>query len=182
MVSIRQWDVSLIPALPNYNASVDAMMQRLGCWSLKNCSLGVTLSQCVGFEDICSASAHAVCVRQMKSRHWHPGLSNEPWCIDGKEGRHGAAVGMWCWVSKFSAKRWQSKWQKVIFAEALFSLIEVWHGSVWSYCTVSGANNVVAKTDAGRPVILGSTRGELIQREQGQLVARLAQLLLGSPC
>lgn len=40
----------------------------------------------------------------------------------------------------------------------------------------------MAKTDAGWPVILGSTRGELIQREQGQLVARLAQLLLGSPC
>lgn len=53
---------------------------------------------------------------------------------------------------------------------------------LWSYCTVGGPNPLVAKADAGWPVILGSTRGELIQREQGQLAARLAQLLLGSPC
>lgn len=72
------------------------MMQRLGCWSLKNFGLGVTLSQCVGFEEVCSASAHAVCVRQIKSRHLCPGLSNEPRYVDGKDGGHGAAVGMWC--------------------------------------------------------------------------------------
>lgn len=140
----------------------------LESWKIQ--SPDVDLPQCEDFEDVCFTGAHAVCLKQIESRHWCPKLPNQPQHVNGKEARHDAAIGTWCWVSVFSAKRWQSKWQKVNFAGALVSLNcksgaglcqslgPVGAGVVWSYYTVAGPDPVVSQTGAGCPVLLGCTR------------------------